>query len=211
MGAKNNISSQPIECATEILLQIAYILQSNIQPHDAVPIIRTSGRGMKIVRNRQASYPGPAIPDLKKLQLVYEFLNLRFAEPRLKCDRKHARRSRKVALPEFMPRTGRKRRVQDTFDLRRSLNQRAKEEAEDLASQGVSTVFMIWSPRPGTALGGQKNASMDYSSEDELLMNYEFKLLRDFHMLQSNALAGGCSPQSDAPRSSYSDILDSPS
>ena len=36
------------------------------------------------------------------------------------------------------------------------------EEAEDLASQGVSTVFMIWSPRPGTALAGQKNASLDY-------------------------------------------------
>ena len=35
-------------------------------------------------------------------------------------------------------------------------------EAEDLASQGVSTVFIVWSPRPGTALGQYRNASLDY-------------------------------------------------
>lgn len=35
-------------------------------------------------------------------------------------------------------------------------------EAEDLASQGVSTVFIVWSPRPHTQLGAYKNASLDY-------------------------------------------------
>jgi len=35
-------------------------------------------------------------------------------------------------------------------------------EAEDLARQGVSTVFIVWSPRPDTPLGDQKNASLDY-------------------------------------------------
>ncbi len=35
-------------------------------------------------------------------------------------------------------------------------------EAEDLARQGVSTVFIVWSPRPHTPLGNQKNASLDY-------------------------------------------------
>jgi hypothetical protein len=36
-------------------------------------------------------------------------------------------------------------------------------EAEDLARQGVSTVSIVWSPRPGTGLGDQKNsASLDY-------------------------------------------------
>lgn len=35
-------------------------------------------------------------------------------------------------------------------------------EAEDLARQGVSTVFIVWSPRPGTPLGQYKNASLDY-------------------------------------------------
>ncbi len=35
-------------------------------------------------------------------------------------------------------------------------------EAEDLASKGVSTVFIVWSPRPDTPLGNQKNASLDY-------------------------------------------------
>jgi hypothetical protein len=41
--------------------------------------------------------------------------------------------------------------------LRRTLD-----EAEELASRGVSTVFIVWSPRPGTALAGQRNASLDY-------------------------------------------------
>lgn len=35
-------------------------------------------------------------------------------------------------------------------------------EAEDLARQGVSTVLIVWSPRPDTALGAYKNASLDY-------------------------------------------------
>lgn len=35
-------------------------------------------------------------------------------------------------------------------------------EAEDLARQGVSTVFIVWSPRPDTPLGEYKNASLDY-------------------------------------------------
>jgi len=35
-------------------------------------------------------------------------------------------------------------------------------EAEELASNGVSTVFIVWSPRPDTPLGDQKNASLDY-------------------------------------------------
>ena len=39
---------------------------------------------------------------------------------------------------------------------------RVLEEAEELASQGVGTVFIVWSPRPGTPLGDQKNASLDY-------------------------------------------------
>lgn len=41
--------------------------------------------------------------------------------------------------------------------LRRTL-----EEAEELASRGVSTVFIVWSPRPGTPLAGQRNASLGY-------------------------------------------------
>ena len=39
---------------------------------------------------------------------------------------------------------------------------RTLSEAEDLARQGVSTVFIVWSPRPGTLLGKYKNASLDY-------------------------------------------------
>jgi hypothetical protein len=35
-------------------------------------------------------------------------------------------------------------------------------EAEVLAKQGVSTVFIVWSPRPDTPLGDQKNAALDY-------------------------------------------------
>ena len=40
--------------------------------------------------------------------------------------------------------------------------ERTLAEAEDLARQGVSTVFIVWSPRPDTPLGSQKNASLDY-------------------------------------------------
>lgn len=39
---------------------------------------------------------------------------------------------------------------------------RVLDEAEELAEQGVSTVFIVWSPRPGTVIGEQKNASLDY-------------------------------------------------
>jgi hypothetical protein len=40
--------------------------------------------------------------------------------------------------------------------------ERILSEAEDLARQGVSTVHIVWSPRPDTPLGGYKNASLDY-------------------------------------------------
>ncbi len=40
--------------------------------------------------------------------------------------------------------------------------QRTLAEAEDLARQGVSTVFIVWSPRPDTPLGAYRNASLDY-------------------------------------------------
>lgn len=36
------------------------------------------------------------------------------------------------------------------------------DEAEDLASSGVNTVFTVWSPRPGSKIGDQKNASLEY-------------------------------------------------
>lgn len=35
-------------------------------------------------------------------------------------------------------------------------------EAEDMARQGVSTVYILWSPRPDTPLSGYKNGSLDY-------------------------------------------------
>jgi biotin synthase-related radical SAM superfamily protein len=35
-------------------------------------------------------------------------------------------------------------------------------EADELASYGVSTVNMVWVPRPNTYLAGQKNASLEY-------------------------------------------------
>lgn len=40
--------------------------------------------------------------------------------------------------------------------------QRTLEQAEELAEQGVTTVYIVWSPRPGTPLGEQTNASLDY-------------------------------------------------
>lgn len=39
---------------------------------------------------------------------------------------------------------------------------RVLDEAEELASLGVSTVYIVWSPRPGTKLADQRNASLEY-------------------------------------------------
>jgi hypothetical protein len=36
------------------------------------------------------------------------------------------------------------------------------EEAEDLASHGVTTVYIVWVPRPGSAFRDQTNPSLDY-------------------------------------------------
>jgi hypothetical protein len=36
------------------------------------------------------------------------------------------------------------------------------EEAEDLASKGVTTVYIVWVPRPGSEFREQRNASLDY-------------------------------------------------
>lgn len=36
------------------------------------------------------------------------------------------------------------------------------EEAEDLASHGVSAVFCVWNPTPGSIFGGQANPSLEY-------------------------------------------------
>jgi len=35
-------------------------------------------------------------------------------------------------------------------------------EAEDLARNGVTTVYIVWVPRPGSVFAGQQNASLDY-------------------------------------------------
>ncbi|TCS80095.1 radical SAM protein [Pectinatus cerevisiiphilus] len=35
-------------------------------------------------------------------------------------------------------------------------------EAEDLISSGVNVVFTVWAPRPGSVIGNQKNASLEY-------------------------------------------------
>lgn len=48
------------------------------------------------------------------------------------------------------------------FTTEREALSRTLGEAEELASRGVSTVFIVWSPRPGTGLAGQRNASLGY-------------------------------------------------
>jgi hypothetical protein len=58
------------------------------------------------------------------------------------------------------------------------------EEAEDLASHGVNTVFTVWVPRHGSYLHGQKNASLEYyvrlaSELHELRKKYRLPLDHD--------------------------------
>jgi len=36
------------------------------------------------------------------------------------------------------------------------------DEAESLAENGVTTIFVVWSPRPGSDFHEQQNASLDY-------------------------------------------------
>jgi hypothetical protein len=52
--------------------------------------------------------------------------------------------------------------------------QHTLDEAEDLARQGVGTTYIVWSPRPDTPLGNQKNASL----------NYYIRLARGLHALR---------------------------
>jgi hypothetical protein len=51
---------------------------------------------------------------------------------------------------------------------------RTMEQAEELAVGGVGTVLVVWCPRPGTALVGQHNASLDYY----------VRLMQGFHRLR---------------------------
>jgi hypothetical protein len=74
------------------------MLQTNIQSHNAVRVIRTSALRMKIVRNRQARHSRPALSDLKQFQPVHESVDLCLAEPGLKHNRENARRS---VLPQL--------------------------------------------------------------------------------------------------------------
>jgi hypothetical protein len=53
-------------------------------------------------------------------------------------------------------------------------------EAEDLAKQGVSTVNMIWVPRPGSAFGVRQNASLEYY----VILAWELQQLRKKYHLQ---------------------------
>jgi|WetSurMetagenome_2_1015567.scaffolds.fasta_scaffold00013_49 hypothetical protein len=60
----------------------------------------------------------------------------------------------------------------------------ALEEAEDLAGQGVSTVYIVWGPRPGSRIGDQKNASLDYyiglaKGLHELRLKYRLPIMFD--------------------------------
>lgn len=52
-------------------------------------------------------------------------------------------------------------------------------EAEELAAQGVSTVNMIWIPRPGSALGQERNASLEYY----VTLAWELQKLRNTYCL----------------------------
>lgn len=61
---------------------------------------------------------------------------------------------------------------------------RILEQAEELADHGVVTTSIVWSPRPGTRLGDQNNASLDYYvrlawSLHELRRKYELDVTFD--------------------------------
>ncbi|MDR1489653.1 MAG: hypothetical protein LBS65_04085, partial [Desulfovibrio sp.] len=52
-------------------------------------------------------------------------------------------------------------------------------EAEDLAGKGVSTVNMVWQPRPGSIFGKEKNASLEYYVQ----LAWELQQIRIRHKL----------------------------
>src|SRR5246127_202523 len=111
------IPTHPLQSLQEVGLQIIPVFEADVQPHNAVSVVGTSGRGMKIVGHCQARHTSPAIADLKELQLVYKALHLRLREPGLKHDGEHARRACEVPLPELVARAGRKSRGQNAFNL----------------------------------------------------------------------------------------------
>ncbi len=76
------------------------------------------------------------------------------------------------------------------------------DEAEDLASNGVSTVYTVWVPRPGSHLKGQQNASLDYyirlaAALQRLRIDYQLPIDHDDYRRCGNH------PDSDLARLSY--------
>src|SRR5215469_5969148 len=104
------ISTHSLQGLREVRLQIIPIFQPDVQAHNAVSVVGTSGRGMKIVGHCQARYPRPTVANLKQLQLVDKTLHLGLGETGLEHDGEHARRACKVPLPELVARAGRKPR-----------------------------------------------------------------------------------------------------
>src|SRR5215472_18340080 len=88
----------------QIRLEILNLLQSNVEPDDAMPVIGTSRVALKVVGHRQARNSTPAISDLEQLQRVYEREHLFFRELPLKNDGEDSRRPREIAQPELVPR-----------------------------------------------------------------------------------------------------------
>ena len=70
----------------QIRLEIFNLLQSNIEPDNAMPVIGTSWVALKVVRYRQARNSAPAISDLEKLQAVHKREHVFFRELPLKND-----------------------------------------------------------------------------------------------------------------------------
>lgn len=81
---------ESVEGAGQIVAQIVDVFEADVQADDAMTVVGTSGSGVKIIGNGEAGYAGPTVSDFEEFEGVYEFLDLRLGETRLKDDGENA-------------------------------------------------------------------------------------------------------------------------
>jgi len=70
-----------------------------------------AGNAADVVRDGEAGDTGPTVADFEKLKSVNEGLHLLLRRAGFEDDGEHAGRAEEIALPEFVTRTGGKRRM----------------------------------------------------------------------------------------------------
>src|SRR5215470_1547155 len=100
---------------TQVFSKILNILQANVEAYDPMAIIGTILVALKVVGHRKARDTGPAVPNLKKLQIVHKSQHLFFCKFLPENDGENACGTHEIPFPEFMSWTRREGGMQHNF------------------------------------------------------------------------------------------------